>query len=74
VIGKGNLTISKENMVEAMQAWIDKRWTVDPPVITNILIIDGNGIDREFSNLHLRLESNKHFMGVPEAGGAGDPA
>lgn len=66
--GRATLNVTKENLVDAVQAWLDKQWTVDSPVVIEIRAHfpdqqRGGVVPDTFSIL---LESNKTFVGVPE--------
>lgn len=61
--GIAQLTVSKENIVEAVQMWLDKQWTVDAPVVTDITQTHSGGHSDQF---RIDLQSNKSFVGVKE--------
>lgn len=66
--GTGQLILTKENLIEAVQQWVDQRWTVDSPVVTNVKIDmrsvgDGGGI-KDFAIID--IQSNKSFVGARE--------
>ena len=63
--GLAQLYLSKENVIEAIQDWLDKRWTVDSPVITNVNVVI-TGIENNFGQAILYLESNVSFIGAEE--------
>lgn len=73
MIGGGILEVSQELMVEALQEWLDKRWTVDPPCVTAVIVQapshDEYSADRKFQPVSFRvgLKSNKQLLGVVEA-------
>lgn len=63
MIGDAKLILSRENIVEAVQQWLDKQWTVDSPVVTDVCqMISGNN-----NKFQLELTSNKSFVGVDPA-------
>lgn len=73
MIGGGILEVSQELMVEALQEWLDKRWTVDPPCVTAVVV---EVPDRAFGSserkiqpptFRVGLKSNKQVLGVEEA-------
>lgn len=75
--GRATLNVSKENLIEALQSWLDAQWTVDSPVVVELRAhfpgtAPGGVAPETYS---IVLESNRKFLGVPEIlpGGAGDP-
>lgn len=70
--GKARLVISKEDVLEALQQWLDQRWTVDSPVIADISPLTV-GTMQNLTNMELHLVTNKQFLDVLPAV-AGDSA
>lgn len=73
MIGGGILEVSQELMVEALQEWLDKRWTVDPPCVTAVVVEDPErrrltlGEKWQPATFRVGLKSNKQLLGVVEA-------
>jgi hypothetical protein len=72
MIGGGILEVSQELMIEALQEWLDKRWTVDSPCVTAVTVEDKyrhGGLNPEWQPTSFRvgLKSNKQVLGVEEA-------
>lgn len=72
MIGGGIIEVSQELMVEALQEWLDKRWTVDPPCVTAVVV---EVPDRAFGSserkiqpptFRVGLKSNKQMLAVAE--------
>ena len=70
MIGGGVLEMSQEAMTEAVQEWLDKRWTVDSPVVERVMVPsqDRTYGQNEGTPIYFRvaLNSNKQLLGVSE--------
>lgn len=71
MIGGGILEVSQELMVEALQEWLDKRWTVDSPVVTGVVVqvpssYGNSGQEFQPARFEVRLKSNKQFLDIKE--------
>lgn len=60
--GRATLNLSHENVIEAVQAWLDKQWTVDSPVVTEIRVHQAGYQPMVPETYSLLLESNKTFV------------
>lgn len=64
MIGQGKLVLSHSTVIEALQEWLDKRWTVDSPVVRNVdKNYNGAGGVAQFE---IVIQSNKEYLGVTE--------
>lgn len=58
---RAELSITQEDLKDAVQEWLDRRWTVAPPVVLKIAQ-DYNGSGK----FTIELEGNKLFVtGAP---------
>ena len=58
------LTISKEDVIQALQKWLDERWTVDSPVITDVEPIT-YGARQNLESMTLEMTTNREFVCGP---------
>lgn len=58
------LTISKAEVIQALQKWLDERWTVDSPVITDVEPTTF-GSRQNLENMTLEMSTNKEFVCGP---------
>ncbi|HXS14469.1 MAG TPA: hypothetical protein VN734_17350 [Acidobacteriaceae bacterium] len=69
MIGNGSINLRQEVLKQALQEWLDRRWTADSPVVTGVLVNPYNttmtmtGEPLEFT---VRIQSNKTFLGARE--------
>jgi hypothetical protein len=61
--GKGELIIPRENVVDAIQQWLNQRWPEATPVVKGFYISSMTGAD---SHVVVTIESIPSFLGVQE--------
>lgn len=63
--GPAKLTLTRTDMLEAMQDWVNKQWKeIDPPIVKDLSTAMGTFSGT--AEMHLHLEGNKLFLtGTP---------
>lgn len=62
--GEGAIILSKQNLVDAMQDWIDKHWKEDSPVVTDVSLEFPSigGASSPDQKAVIKIISNKQFV------------
>lgn len=63
--GVGEIRLSTDNLVDAVQQWLDQRWTADSPVVKEVKL-EWDTASSGYIAI-IKIESNKSFVGAKES-------